>query len=278
MNYIDRIDDAYDYIKKLLPSKPQIGIILGTGLGTLADYIENRIIIDYKDIPQFPVSTVEGHAGRFIFGDLEGKKVLAMQGRFHYYEGYSMKEVTLPVRVMKKIGIDILIITNACGGLNDAFSPGELMLIKDHINLMGDNPLIGPNLSEFGPRFPDMSQVYNPELIEICKTVASRLNITIREGVYAAISGPYYQSKAELRMLIKIGADAVGMSTIPEAIVARHCNIKVLGLSCITDMALPDTLVSLTHEEVLRVAELTKPRFINLLKQFIKEVGFNEGL
>ena len=172
MNYIDRIDDAYDYIKKLLPSKPQIGIILGTGLGTLADYIENRIIIDYKDIPQFPVSTVEGHAGRFIFGDLEGKKVLAMQGRFHYYEGYSMKEVTLPVRVMKKIGIDILIITNACGGLNDAFSPGELMLIKDHINLMGDNPLIGPNLSEFGPRFPDMSQVYNPELIEICKTVA----------------------------------------------------------------------------------------------------------
>ena len=278
MNYIDRIDDAYDYIKKLLPSKPQIGIILGTGLGTLADYIENRIIIDYKDIPQFPVSTVEGHAGRFIFGDLEGKKVLAMQGRFHYYEGYSMKEVTLPVRVMKKIGIDILIITNACGGLNDAFSPGELMLIKDHINLMGDNPLIGPNLSEFGPRFPDMSQVYNPELIEICKTVASRLNVTIREGVYAAISGPYYQSKAELRMLIKIGADAVGMSTIPEAIVARHCNIKVLGLSCITDMALPDTLVSLTHEEVLRVAELTKPRFINLLKQFIKEVGFNEGL
>ena len=278
MNYLDRINNAYDYIKKLLPAKPEIGIILGTGLGTLADHIENRIIIDYKDIPQFPVSTVEGHVGRFIFGDLEDKKVLAMQGRFHYYEGYSMKEVTLPIRVMKKLGIDILILTNACGGLNEAFSPGDLMLIKDHINLMGDNPLIGPNLSEFGPRFPDMSQVYNPQFIEICKNIASKLNINIQEGVYAAISGPYYLSKAELRMLIRIGADAVGMSTVPEAIVARHCNIKVLGLSCITDMAIPDTLVSLTHEEVLRVAELTKPRFINLLKQFIKEVELNESI
>jgi len=278
VNYLDRINNAYDYIKKLLSAKPEIGIILGTGLGTLADHIENRIIIDYKDIPQFPVSTVEGHAGRFIFGDLEGKKVLAMQGRFHYYEGYSMKEVTLPIRVMKKLGIDILILTNACGGLNEAFSPGDLMLIKDHINLMGDNPLIGPNLSEFGPRFPDMSQVYNPQFIEICKNIASKLNINIQEGVYAAISGPYYLSKAELRMLIKIGADAVGMSTVPEAIAARHCNIKILGLSCITDMAIPDTLVSLTHEEVLRVAELTKPQFINLLKQFIKEVELNEGL
>jgi len=278
MNYIERIDNSYEYIRKLLPSRPQIGIILGTGLGTLAEHIQNKIIIDYKDIPQFPVSTVEGHVGRFIFGDLEDKKVLAMQGRFHYYEGYSMKEVTLPIRVMKKLGIDILILTNACGGLNEAFSPGDLMLIKDHINLMGDNPLIGPNLSEFGPRFPDMSQVYNPQLIETCKNIATKLNINIQEGVYAAISGPYYLSKAELRMLIRIGADAVGMSTVPEAIVARHCNIKVLGLSCITDMAIPDTLVSLTHEEVLRVAELTKPRFINLLKQFIKEVELNESI
>lgn len=278
MSYIDRINKAYEYINNLLPSKPQIGVVLGTGLGTLADHIENKIIIEYNSIPDFPVSTVEGHAGRFIYGDMEGKKVLAMQGRFHYYEGYTMKEVTLPIRVMKKLGINLLILSNACGGLNKAFSAGDIMIIKDHINMIGDNPLIGENLSEFGPRFPDMSQTYDRELIELCKKVASRLNIKIHEGVYTAVSGPNYETKAELNMLIVAGSDAVGMSTVPEAIVARHCGIKILGLSCITDMAIPDTLVPLSHEKVVRVAEMAKPRFVNLVKEFIKEVKIDESL
>lgn len=278
MNYIDRIDKAYEYISNLLPCKPEIGIVLGSGLGTLADYIENKIVINYKNIPDFPISTVEGHEGLFIFGDLEGKKVLAMQGRFHYYEGYSMKDITLPIRVMKKLGIGILILSNACGALNKSFKPGDIMIIKDHINLLGDNPLIGENLSEFGPRFPDMSLPYDPGLIEICKNAASKLGIRIHEGVYTAVSGPNYETKAELNMLIVIGSDAVGMSTIPEAIVARHCNMKILGLSCITDMALPDDLVPLTHEEVIKVAELAKPRFVNLVKEFIKEVTLSESL
>lgn len=278
MNYIGKIDKAYNYIKRIIPQRPQIGIVLGTGLGTLADCIENQIIIDYKDIPEFPVSTVVGHEGRLIYGDLEGKKVLAMQGRFHYYEGYTMKEVTLPIRIMKKLGIYMLLLSNACGGLNTAFSAGDIMIIKDHINLMGDNPLLGANLSEFGPRFPDMSQVYDPELIQICNNVGSKLNIKLHKGVYTAISGPYYLSKAELRMLILMGSDTVGMSTVPEAIVARHCGIKTIGLSCITDMALPDTLVPPSHEEVVKVAELTKPRFVNLVKEFIKEVKLGENL
>ena len=278
MSYMEKIDKAYDYIKNIICQKPQIGIVLGTGLGTLADYIENKIIIDYKDIPEFPVSTVEGHAGRLIFGDLEGKKVLAMQGRFHYYEGYTMKEVTLPVRVMKKLGIDMLLLSNACGGLNKAFSAGDIMIINDHINLIGDNPLIGANLSVFGPRFPDMSQAYDAELIRICSEVAERLDIKVHKGVYTAISSPYYLSKAELRMLITMGSDTVGMSTVPEAIAARHCGIRTIGLSCITDMALPDSLVPPSHEEVVRVAELTKPRFVKLVREFIKEVKFSESL
>lgn len=278
MDYIENIEESFKFIKSIIPQRPQIGIILGTGLGNLADYIENQIVIAYKDIPEFPVSTVEGHAGRLIYGDLEGKKVLAMQGRFHYYEGYNMKEVTLPVRVMKKLGIELLLVSNACGGLNESFSAGDIMIIKDHINLMGDNPLIGANLSEFGPRFPDMSQVYDPELIKLCSEVGSRLNLKLHQGVYTAISGPYYQSKAELRMLITLGSDAVGMSTVPEAIVARHSGLRTIGLSCITDMALPDTLVPPSHEEVVRVAELAKPRFVNLVKEFIKEVKLSESL
>ncbi|SHI93344.1 purine-nucleoside phosphorylase [Lutispora thermophila] len=278
MSYINRIERAYEYINNLIPCKPDIGIVLGSGLGTLADYIENRVIIDYNNIPDFPISTVEGHEGRFIFGDLEGKKVLAMQGRFHYYEGYSMKDITLPIRIMKKLGIGILILSNACGALNKSFKPGDLMIIKDHINLLGDNPLIGENLSEFGPRFPDMSQTYDANLIKVCKSAAEKLGITLQEGVYTAVSGPNYETKAELNMLIVIGSDAVGMSTVPEAIVAKHCNMKILGLSCITDMALPDELVPLTHEEVVRVAELAKPRFVSLVKEFIKEVTPSESL
>lgn len=272
MNYIERINKATDYIKSKIDFTPEIGIILGTGLGSLTEYIENPIIIDYKDIPEFPVSTVAGHAGRLLIGFLAGKKVIAMQGRFHYYEGYSMQDITLPVRAMKLLGIKLLIASNACGGLNPDFSAGDIMAITDHINMMGSNPLIGANLEEFGPRFPDMSEVYNKEYIKQMQAIAAMQNITLQQGVYCAISGPNYASKAELRMLITIGADTIGMSTIPECMVARHSGIKVLGVSCITDMAIPDTMTSPTHEEILKVAEGVKPKFVSLLSQFIKEV------
>lgn len=278
MDYRNSIDEAFNYIINRIPDNPQIGIILGTGLGSLAEHIENPIYIDYNEIPKFPISTVEGHAGRLIYGILEGKRVIAMQGRFHYYEGYTMKEVTLPIRVMSKLGIKILLVSNACGGLNDKFSAGDIMVIHDHINLIGSNPLIGPNLDEYGPRFPDMSQVYDKEYIKLCTKIAGEIGIDVKKGVYCAISGPNYMSKAELKMLITLGADAVGMSTVPEAIVAKHSGIRVFGLSCITDMAIPDTLVPPTHEEVVRVAELAKPRFVNLVKHFVKEVQFDESL
>ncbi len=278
MEYINNINKAYNYIKDKITQAPDIGIVLGTGLGSLADYITEPIYIDYKDIPMFPISTVSGHAGRLIYGNLKGKKVIAMQGRFHYYEGYSMKDITLPIRVMSKLGIKILILSNACGGLNKEFTAGDIMLIEDHINFMGDSPLIGANLEEFGPRFPDMSQVYSKELLELCEEVANKINVKVQKGVYCAISGPNYNTKAELRMLIKIGANTVGMSTVPEAMVAKHSGLKVLGLSCITDMALPDTLMPLSHEEVVRVAESAKPKFVSLIKNFIKEVGLHESL
>jgi purine-nucleoside phosphorylase len=278
MEYLNSIEKAYNYIKNRIPGAPGIGIVLGTGLGSLAEYIEEPIYLDYKDIPMFPVSTVTGHEGRMIFGNLEGKKVIAMQGRFHFYEGYSMKEITLPIRVMSKLGIKILVVSNACGGLNKEFNAGDIMLIDDHINFMGDSPLIGANLDEFGPRFPDMSEVYSKDLTNLCSEIADKIGIKVQKGVYCAISGPNYNTKAELSMLIKIGANAVGMSTVPEATVARHSGIKVLGLSCITDMAIPDTLVPLSHEEVVRVAELAKPKFVSLVKHFIKEVGPYESL
>lgn len=278
MDYRNSIEKAFNYVKNKIPNNPQIGIILGTGLGSLAEYIENPVFIDYKEIPEFPISTVEGHTGRLIYGILEGKRIIAMQGRFHYYEGYSMKEITLPIRVMSKLGINILLVSNACGGLNNRFSAGDIMIIQDHINLIGSNPLIGPNLDEYGPRFPDMSQVYDKEYIKLCTKIAEEIDVNIKKGVYCAISGPNYMSKAELKMLITLGADAVGMSTAPEAIVAKHSGIKVFGLSCITDMAIPDTLVPPTHEEVVRVAELAKPRFVNLVKHFVKEVQFDESL
>lgn len=272
MKYIERINKAADFISSKIDFKPEIGIILGTGLGSLAEYIENPIIIDYKDIPEFPVSTVVGHAGRLLIGNLEGKKVIAMQGRFHYYEGYSMQDITLPVRVMKILGIKLLIASNACGGLNPDFIAGDVMSITDHINMMGSNPLIGANLEEFGPRFPDMSEVYNKEYIDQLQNIAAIQNIRLKQGVYCAVSGPNYASKAELKMLIIIGADAIGMSTIPECMVARHSGLKVLGVSCITDMAIPDTMTSPSHEEIVKVAEGVKPKFVSLLKQFIKEV------
>jgi purine-nucleoside phosphorylase len=267
-----RIGASAEYIKEKSGFEPEIGIILGTGLGSLGDFIEKVAVIEYSDIPEFPVSTVFGHAGRLILGYLEGKKVIAMQGRFHYYEGYTMQEVTIPVRVMKQLGIKLLVASNACGGLNPDFNAGDIMIITDHINFMGTNPLMGPNLDEFGPRFPDMSSVYDRDMIKVLEKVAAESGILIHKGIYGAVSGPNYSTKAELRMMIRLGSDTVGMSTVPEAIVAKHCGLKVAGISCITDMAIPDTMTAPTHEEIVRVAESVKPRFVTLVKQFIKEV------
>ena len=272
MDYRSKLKNAADYISSKIDFKPEIGIILGTGLGSLGEHIQDTTIIEYKDIPDFPVSTVFGHAGRLIAGTLEGKKVIAMQGRFHYYEGYTMQEVTLPVRVMKMLGASLMIVSNACGGLNPSFSAEDIMVIKDHINLMGDNPLIGANLDEFGPRFPDMSNVYDKDMSDLLESIASKLSIKLQKGVYSAISGPNYLTKAELKMLITLGSDTVGMSTVPEAVAAKHSGLKVLGISCITDMAIPDIMTAPNHEEIVKVAESAKPRFMNLVKEFIKEV------
>ncbi|KAB3527372.1 purine-nucleoside phosphorylase [Alkaliphilus serpentinus] len=272
MNQLEKIHGARDYILGKVQMKPTIGLILGSGLGDLADEIMNPIIIDYSDIPSFPVSTVEGHAGKLVIGELEGKAVVAMQGRFHYYEGYSMQEITFPVRVMKSIGVDTLVVTNACGGLNPELYPGALMIINDHINFMGSNPLMGKNQGELGPRFPDMSHAYDPDLRQIAHRVAKNLNIETHEGVYLAISGPNYLSKAELRMVTRLGADTIGMSTIPEVIVANHGGQRVLGISCVTDMAIPDSLESISHQQVMEVANKTKPKFISLVKGILKEV------
>lgn len=265
----EKIAAATKEIQSSIRTRPTVGLILGSGLGVLADEIEDVVTIQYKDIPHFPVSTVEGHAGKLVIGTLEGKQVVAMQGRFHYYEGYSMQEVTFPVRVMQQLGVSTVVVTNACGGMNDKFKPGDLMLIKDHLNLTGDNPLIGPNLKELGPRFPDMSQAYTPRLQELARNAAKKLDISLQEGIYAGITGPNYMTPAELIMIRNFGADAVGMSTIPEVIVARHMNLNVLGISCVTDMALGESLEPLTHEQVVEVANKAKPKFINLVKEFL---------
>lgn len=274
MYNISHIKEASSYIKnKINNINPKIGLILGSGLGVLGDEVKNPIVIKYDEIPHFPISTVEGHKGQLVIGKLEGKDVIVMQGRFHYYEGYSMQDVTFPVRVMKFLGIDNLIVTNACGGMNKELYPGALMFINDHINFSGANPLIGKNLDEFGPRFPDMTNVYDKELIKLGKTVAKSLEIETFEGVYGVISGPSYFSKAELNMFRLLGPDTIGMSTVPESIVAIHSKMKVLGISCITDMAIPsDDLPVLTHEEVMRVADKARPKFIKLVKGIVKEM------
>lgn len=270
---LKKVQEAKEYIEGEMSVKPQIGLILGSGLGTLADEITDPIILDYKNIPHFPTSTVEGHAGHLVIGKLEGKIVVAMKGRFHYYEGYTMQEVTFPVRVMKALGIDHLIVTNACGGLNPKLYPGALMMINDHINFTGDNPLIGPNHEEFGPRFPDMSSAYNKDFIALAHKVSTNLNVETFDGVYVSISGPNYLTKSELKMMINIGADTVGMSTVPEVIVANHMGMKILGISCVTDMAIPDSLESISHAQVMEVANKTRPKFISLVKGILNEVA-----
>jgi len=270
----EKISQSVKSIREKTDFKPEIGLILGSGLGVLADEIENKISISYNEIENFPISTVEGHKGAFVMGELEGKKVVAQQGRLHYYEGYPMADITLPLRVMRAIGIKTAIITNAAGGINTEYLAGDLMIIEDHINLMGNNPLIGPNDSELGTRFPDMSQVYFKDYKELALRVADRLGIKLRRGVYAAVSGPSYETRAELRFIKMIGADAVGMSTAPEAIVAGHMEMPCLGISCITNCINFDSKNKLTHEEVIEVGKATIPKFSRLVKAIIKEMSF----
>jgi purine-nucleoside phosphorylase len=271
-NLLDNIKAAADYIRSRATLQPEVAMILGSGLGDLADEIESAVKIDYHDIPHFPVSTVEGHAGKLVVGTLNGKRVVALQGRFHYYEGYTLQEVTFPVRVFKALGVDTMIVTNACGAINPKFHPGSLMFITDHINFIGSNPLMGKNFNDLGPRFPDMSAAYDKRLIMLGKKVAHDLGIETVDGIYTAVSGPYYFSKAELRMVKSFGSDTIGMSTVPETIVAVHMGIKVLGISCITDMADPDHLEPLEHSHVVAMAGLARPRFVRLIRGILQQL------
>lgn len=269
---LNKMKDSIKYIKENCTINPEIGIILGSGLGMLAEDIENKISIPYKNIPYFPMSTVEGHKGQLVIGYLSGKPVICMQGRFHYYEGYSMQNVVYPVRIMQMLGVSKLIVTNSAGGINTDFKPGDLMLIEDHINLMGTNPLIGKNYDVFGKRFPDMTQAYDRQLMDIAFQTAEDLAIRLRKGVYAAVAGPSYETPAEIRFLRIIGADAVGMSTVPEVIVANHGGMKVLGISCITNMAAGILEKPLNHEEVVEIANRSASKLVELVKKIIEKL------
>lgn len=266
------IEETLKVIRKQTKLEPEIGIILGTGLGGLAEEINQETVISYEDLPHFPISTVESHAGRLIFGTLEGKRVVAMQGRFHYYEGYSMKQITFPVRVMKALGAQTLLVSNACGGMNPLFTPGDLMIITDHINLFGDNPLIGENDDDLGPRFPDMSEPYTAELIELAEQVALEERIPVQKGVYVGVTGPNLETRAEYRFLRGIGADVVGMSTIPEVIVAVHSSMRVLGFSVVTDACLPDALEPVDIQKILKVADEAEPKLTLLMKRVVQRM------
>ena len=266
---MEMIDRTADSIRPKIDLKPRVGLILGTGLGGLAKAIESATIIPYHDIPDWPVSTVQGHTGQLVIGKLEGQAVLVMQGRAHFYEGYSMQQVTFPVRVMKRLGVEILIVTNAAGAIQPTFAPGEVMLITDNLNLAGMsglNPLIGQNLDEFGPRFPDMSQVYDRDLCDLARKVARENQLTLREGVYAGLSGPSFETPADLRFLRIAGADAVGMSTVSEVIVARHSNIRVLGFSGISNKANLDGDTITSHEEVLEAGKIITPTLEKIIR------------
>ena len=258
---LEVIKQTANHLKEKTNFEPQIGIILGTGLGGLVNEINIAHAISYEDIPNFPVSTVEGHKGQLIFGDLGGKRVVAMQGRFHFYEGYSMNELVFPVRVMKFLGIEKLMVSNASGGVNPDFEIGDIMLISDHINLFPTNPLMGPNMNELGPRFPDMSQAYSKDILKTAEEVAKELDIYVVKGIYAGLSGPTLETPAEYQYVRNVGADAVGMSTVPEVIAARHMGIPCFGVSVITDLGVPGKIVEVTHEDVQKVAVLNHERF-----------------
>jgi purine-nucleoside phosphorylase len=267
-----KINEAIKFIRTKTDMKPRIGIILGTGLGGLVKEIKKEIVIDYEKIPHFPVSTVESHHGKLIFGTLSGKKIVAMQGRFHMYEGYDLKQVTFPVRVMKFLGVKNLLISNAAGALNPLFQKGDVMIMSDHINLLGDNPLIGPNDDELGPRFPDMSEAYSKDLIALAEQAALDLKIRVQKGVYVAMPGPNLETRAEYRFLRIIGADAVGMSTVPEDIVAVHMGMKVLGFSILTDECFPDALKPASLEKILKVAMKAEPKMTAIMKEVVKRM------
>lgn len=270
-DYIEMINTAANYIKDVIKDTPDIAVILGSGLGPLADEIENPIIMDYKDIPGFPLSTVKGHAGKLCYGTINGKKVIAMKGRFHYYEGNDMQLVTLPVRVFSKLGINNILITNAAGGIGDNLNPGSIMIIRDHISLFCPSPLRGENLDEFGPRFTDMSEIYTKSLRELIKESAKKLNIDIKEGVYSFFPGPRYETPADILALRTLGAGATGMSTVPEAIVARHCGMNICGLSLITNKAAGLGTGNLDHKEVVEVANKAEKELVSLVKEIIKD-------
>ncbi len=268
--YNVKLAEARSYLLEKVDVLPELGVILGSGLGAFADLVEEQVVIPYKDIPHFPISTVEGHAGQLVFGKVHGRKVVVMQGRFHYYEGYMMQEVTFPIRVMQVLGVTGLIVTNAAGGINSAFQAGDLVLIKDHLNLMGDNPLRGVNLSNLGPRFPDLSEAYNREWRQKALVLAKELGINPQEGVYGAVSGPNYETPAEIQYLRTIGADMIGMSTVPEVIVANHGGMKVLGISCVTNMAAGISGQKLSHVEVMETAERVEKQFVHFVQALVK--------
>ncbi|ALS28372.1 purine nucleoside phosphorylase [Paenibacillus sp. 32O-W] len=267
-----KIREAADYIRRSLRKQPEIGLILGSGLGVLGDHLTEAVVIPYRDIPHFPISTVEGHAGELMIGELAGRTVVLMRGRFHMYEGYGPELTAFPVRVMKALGIGRLLVTNAAGGINASFAPGDLMLISDHINLTGRNPLVGPNEEELGVRFPDMSDAYSRRLRSLAKSVAAEQGIELREGVYVGVLGPSYETPAEIRMLRAIGADAVGMSTVAEVIAANHAGIEVLGISCISNMAAGMLDQPLSHQEVMETTERVKSRFLQLVKSLVPQL------
>ena len=269
---LQKIKDTANHLISLVGDNYEVGIILGTGLGDLVSEIEISHSIAYEDIPNFPVSTVEGHSGKLIFGVLGGKRVVALQGRFHYYEGYSMNDVVFPVRVMKFLGVKTLMVSNASGGVNPEFEIGDIMLIDDHINLFSDNPLIGKNMDELGPRFPDMSEPYDRSLIEKVKQIASNNNIAIQQGSYAGLSGPTLETPAEYKYVRAIGADTVGMSTVPEVIAARHMGIPCVGFSIITDLGVPGKIIEMTHEIVQEVARKSTPKVTLIVKELISSL------
>lgn len=269
---LETIERAASAVRSRFGQRPDVGIILGTGLGRLGAEIDVVATIDYGDIPGFPLSTVESHTGRLLCGRLGGKTVVAMQGRFHRYEGYSLQQASFPVRVLKALGAGTLVVSNACGGLNPLWATGDLMLIADHINLLGDSPLIGPNDDRLGPRFPDLSAAYDPSLRDAARTVAGARGITLREGVYVAVAGPNLETRAEYRFLRGIGADVVGMSTVPEVLVAIHAGMRVLGISIITDMCLPDALEPATLERIIAVANRAEPELTELVRGVLEHL------
>ena len=267
----DQIQEAKTFLESKWKGKPKVGIILGTGLGGLSEDIQTDVAIPYGDIPHFPVSTVQSHAGRLVLGTLGGKSVMAMEGRFHFYEGYSLQQITFPVRVMKAMGCDILIVSNACGGMNPQWAKGDLMLIDDHINLLGDNPLIGKNDERLGVRFPDMSQPYDRKLLALGMRISLEEKIVCHKGVFVAVAGPNLETRAEYRFLRNIGADVVGMSTVPETIVAVHAQMRVLGISVITDQCLPDALEPVSLAEVIAVANTAEKKLRVLVRRIVAE-------